>query len=179
MATSQSQHTMKISYVYIIKTFSALKKTFFFLYLQKHSTSGNSFVIPSFSPENKPLGYKSAITANAAMDIAAAVDSLNMYKNILSNIKPNGYQKTLEKITHLISCLPVYMFDKSGAIKEWSMNEYKENNAHRHISHLYCAWPSSETQHNHALASACRQAINNRNRETTGKDDTAGFTKLS
>lgn len=113
------------------------------------------------------------ITANAAMDIAAAVDSLNMYKNILSDIKPNGYQKTLEKITHLISCLPVYMFDKSGAIKEWSMNEYKENNAHRHISHLYCAWPSSETQHNHALASACRQAIINRNRENTGKDDTA------
>ena len=71
-------------------------------------------IIPSFSPENKPLGYKSAITANAAMDIAAAVDSLNMYKNILSDIKPNGYQKTLEKITHLISCLPVYMFDKSG-----------------------------------------------------------------
>lgn len=130
-------------------------------------------IIPSFSPENKPLGYKSAITANAAMDIAAAVDSLNMYKNILSDIKPNGYQKTLEKITHLISCLPVYMFDKSGAIKEWSMNEYKENNAHRHISHLYCAWPSSETQHNHALASACRQAIINRNRENTGKDDTA------
>ena len=31
------------------------------------------------------------------MDIAAAVDSLNMYKNILSDIKPNGYQKTLEK----------------------------------------------------------------------------------
>ena len=54
-------------------------------------------IIPSFSPENKPLGYKSAITANAAMDIAAAVDSLNMYKNILSDIKPNGYQKTLEK----------------------------------------------------------------------------------
>ena len=105
------------------KTFSALKKTFFFLYFGKTfnfweqlctpeyftDSNGNArfvkgkhpwnqmkntFIIPSFSPENKPLGYKSAITANAAMDIAAAVDSLNMYKNILLDIKPNGYQKT-------------------------------------------------------------------------------------
>ena len=53
------------------------------------------------------------------------------------------------------------------------MKEYKENNAHRHISHLYCAWPSYQTQNDTSLADACRQAIVNRNRENTGKDDTA------
>lgn len=35
-------------------------------------TGEKYLIIPSFSPENKPLGYKSAITANASMDIAAA-----------------------------------------------------------------------------------------------------------
>lgn len=69
--------------------------------------------------------------------------------------------------------MPDFKFDESGAICEWSMKEYKENNAHRHISHLYCAWPAYQTQHNEALADACRQAIVNRNRENTGKDDTA------
>jgi alpha-L-fucosidase 2 len=53
------------------------------------------------------------------------------------------------------------------------MKEYQENNAHRHISHLYCAWPAYQTQHNNKLANACRQAILNRNKENSGKDDTA------
>lgn len=53
------------------------------------------------------------------------------------------------------------------------MKEYQENNAHRHISHLYCAWPAYQTQHNNKLANACRQAILNRNKENSRKDDTA------
>lgn len=44
-------------------------------------------IIPSFSPENKPLGYKSAITANAAMDIAAAKDIVRMYIDMEAGIK--------------------------------------------------------------------------------------------
>ena len=53
------------------------------------------------------------------------------------------------------------------------MKEYGENNAHRHISHLYPAWPALQTQHDSKLAAACRQAIINRNHENKGKDDTA------
>ena len=35
-------------------------------------------IIPSYSPENAPLGYNSPVTANATMDIAAAKDGLRM-----------------------------------------------------------------------------------------------------
>ena len=73
----------------------------------------------------------------------------------------------------LLRMLPDFMYDESGAVKEWSMKEYGENNAHRHISHLYLAWPALQTQHDSKLAAACRQAIINRNRENKGKDDTA------
>ncbi len=130
-------------------------------------------IIPSFSPENKPLGYHSAITANAAMDISAARDVVNMYIDIENEIKENGYKNRVKEAEDFKQKLPEFKFDESGAIREWSMKEYKENNAHRHISHLYCAWPAYQTQHDDKLADACRQAIVNRNRENTGKDDTA------
>ena len=72
-----------------------------------------------------------------------------------------------------MSLLPEYKYDESGALCEWAMKEYQENNKHRHISHLYPAWPAFETQDNQALVDACNQAIENRNRENQGEDDTA------
>lgn len=130
-------------------------------------------IIPSFSPENKPLGYKSAITANAAMDISAAKDIITMYIHLQEELKKSGYEEKVSEAKDLLDKLPVFEFAESGAIREWSMKEYKENNEHRHISHLYCAWPAYQAQHNEKLAAACRQAIIDRNRENTGKDDTA------
>ena len=130
-------------------------------------------IIPSYSPENAPLGYNSPITANATMDIAAARDGLRMTVEIEKAVKSEGYEERIAKWEALAELLPDYKFDESGALCEWAMNEYKENNKHRHISHLYAAWPAFETQTDGALAAACNQAIENRNRENEGEDDTA------
>ena len=54
-------------------------------------------IIPSFSPENKPLGYKSAITANAAMDIAAAKDIVRMYIDMEAGLKEKVIRTGLKK----------------------------------------------------------------------------------
>ena len=139
-----------------------------------HLFTGEKYlIIPSFSPENKPLGYKSAITANASMDIAAAKDIIAMYIDMENKLQNEGYKERIKKAEKLNNELPDYQYDESGAIREWAMKEYQENNAHRHISHLYCAWPAYQTQHNNKLANTCRQAILNRNKENSGKDDTA------
>lgn len=139
-----------------------------------HLFTGEKYlIIPSFSPENKPLGYKSAITANASMDIAAAKDIIAMYIDMENELQNEGYKERIKKAEKLNNELPDYQYDESGAIREWAMKEYQENNAHRHISHLYCVWPAYQTQHNNKLANACRQAILNRNKENSGKDDTA------
>lgn len=130
-------------------------------------------IIPSYSPENRPKGYNSTITANAAMDISAARDGLKMTIALEKAVKRNGYEKAIAKWESLIERLPEYKYDKTSALCEWAMNEYEENNAHRHISHLYCAWPAYETQNNEELTTACNTAIANRNRENHGKDDTA------
>ena len=130
-------------------------------------------IIPSYSPENMPLGYRSAITANAAMDISAARDGLLMTIAILEAVGEPGCQERISKLKELMTRLPEYRFDDTGALCEWAMEEYKENNEHRHISHLYCAWPAYETQEDAALAAACNIAVENRNRVNDGKDDTA------
>ena len=130
-------------------------------------------IIPSYSPENMPLKYESRITANATMDIAAARDGLRMLNIILKSLAREGYEEEIIEWKLLISRFPEYMFDESGALKEWSMKGYAENNAHRHISHMYCAWPAYETQRDEKLAKACEIALENRNRENQGVDDTA------
>ena len=130
-------------------------------------------IIPSYSPENTPLGYNSPITANATMDIAAAKDGLRMTVEMERAVKAPGYEERIAKWQALSALLPDYQYDETGALCEWAMRAYQENNKHRHISHLYAAWPAFETQNDLALAAACDQAIENRNRENEGEDDTA------
>ncbi|RKP56293.1 hypothetical protein D7Z26_06570 [Cohnella endophytica] len=130
-------------------------------------------IIPTYSPENSPLGYSSTITANATMDIAAARDGLYMVIAMEKAVKRFGYEAAIVKWEALLNLLPDYKFDTDGALREWAMNEYMENNNHRHLSHLYVAWPAYETQNNPELFEATRIAIENRERYNT-EDATAG-----
>ena len=131
-------------------------------------------IVPSYSPENKTGGgYKSTLAANATMDISAAIDGLKMNISIEESVKAEGWEARVAELESFLSLLPSYQLDETGAIREWSANGYDDNNAHRHISHLYCAWPAFETQGNEQLTNACNQAIVNRNEMNKGKDDTA------
>ncbi len=140
-----------------------------------HLQKGEHYlIIPSYSPENHPLGYTSAIAANAAMDIAAASDTIRMIRELAELSKGSGIcEKGLKKANELEEFLPEYEFDETGALKEWALTEMKDNHEHRHISHLYPAWPGVETQGNDQLKKACIQAVKNRNAGNEGKDDTA------
>lgn len=130
-------------------------------------------IIPTYSPENHPVGYNSTITANATMDITAARDGLKMTIELENAVKRIGYEESVLKWEKLIERLPDYKIDNDGALCEWAMKEYTERNNHRHISHLYCAWPAYETQNDERLSKACEIAIRNRNEYNT-TDDTAG-----
>lgn len=129
--------------------------------------------IPTYSPENHPIGYNSTITANATMDISAARDGLHMVIAIEKAIKREGYEAAVAKWEALLGLLPDYKVDKDGALREWAMNEYTENNNHRHLSHLYPAWPAYETQNNMELRKAAITAVENRNKYNSS-DATAG-----
>ncbi|MEK4251114.1 glycosyl hydrolase family 95 catalytic domain-containing protein [Paenibacillus sp. FSL W7-1287] len=130
-------------------------------------------ILPAYSPENHPIGYHSIITANATMDIAAARDGLHMVIAIEKAVKRKGYEMAVEKWETLLTQLPNYVYDEDGALREWAMKEYVENNNHRHLSHLYPAWPAYETNDDTGLHEAARLALKNRNLYNTA-DDTAG-----
>lgn len=119
-------------------------------------------ILPSYSPENNPSNYPSPSDANCAIDIAACRDNINMLIEVTKNINADADTSELEE---LIDKLPPYLYDDTGALKEWATTSFEENNEHRHLSHLYCVWPLFETQDNEELTKACEQAIENRESE--------------
>ncbi len=119
-------------------------------------------ILPSYSPENNPSNYPSPSDANCAIDISACRDNIEM---LLTVAKDTGCKISMEKYEYLLSKLPPYLYDSTGALKEWECNQFEENNEHRHLSHLYCVWPMFETQNNDELTAACKQAIANRESE--------------
>lgn len=116
-------------------------------------------ILPSYSPENNPANYPSPSVANAAIDISACKSNLEMLIDIMKSIDENADTSYWEE---LYENVPDYLYDETGAIKEWAANDFEENNLHRHLSHLYCVWPMFETQDDEALYNACVQAIENR-----------------
>lgn len=130
-------------------------------------------IIPGYSPENNPIGYNSTITANASMDIGAARDGLDMVCALEAAVGREGWEEAVEKWQTLRSQISDYKYDSDGALREWAMEEYIENNNHRHLSHLYAAWPGYETQNDPDLEQAALIALDNRNKYNTG-DATAG-----
>lgn len=119
-------------------------------------------ILPSYSPENNPSNYPSPSDANCAIDISACRDNLEMLKRVMADVTP---ETDFSKWQELEDNLPPYLYDETGALKEWATTSFEENNEHRHLSHLYCVWPLFETQKNQTLADACIQAIANRESE--------------
>ena len=136
------------------------------IHYQKGKTSltdGEKYcIVPSYSPENNPKNYESPSDANCAIDIAACRDNLNMLMAVAKDVAPN---EDLTKWQELENKLPPYLYDDTGALKEWATTSFDENNEHRHLSHLYGVWPLFETQGNEKLTKACKQAIANRTSE--------------
>ncbi|MBQ7295777.1 MAG: glycoside hydrolase N-terminal domain-containing protein [Clostridia bacterium] len=116
-------------------------------------------ILPSYSPENNPSNYPSPSVANAAIDISACKSNLEMLIDIIKSLDSSADTAHWQS---LLEDLPVYLYDETGAIKEWAASEFEENNLHRHLSHLYCVWPMFETQNDEQLKAACVQAIANR-----------------
>ena len=90
-------------------------------------------ILPSYSPENNPKNYPSPSDANCTIDIAACRDNLNMLIVVSNDVSP---QESTEKWQNLKDKLPPYIYDDTGALKEWATTTFEENNEHRHLSHL-------------------------------------------
>lgn len=114
--------------------------------------------IPSYSPENTPLGNDSPTAINSTMDVAIARE---VYTNLINACKILDIEEeNIEKWQEELSNLPDYAVNEDGALKEWIPEIFKDDYHHRHSSHLYMVFPGHEalSDGNDALLEACHSA---------------------
>lgn len=103
--------------------------------------NGNYIFAPSFSPENNPgnLDPGRMLAINTSMDISVCGEVLG---NLVEACELLGIEAgSVPKWKAMLAKLPPILFEPDGALKEWSWPTLRERYVHRHISHLYGAWP--------------------------------------
>lgn len=106
--------------------------------------NGNYILAPGFSPENNPgnLDPSCMLVLNTSMDISVC-------REILANLIEACELLDIEadsvpKWKAMLSKLPPYLLEPDGALKEYAWPTLADRYVHRHISHLYGAWPGDE-----------------------------------
>lgn len=94
-------------------------------------------ILPSYSPEI----IRQIITAHRMLTVL-----LIFLPAVIILICLLKLWATLIKVLILLNGrnlknLPPYLYDETGALKEWATTSFDENNKHRHLSHLYGVWP--------------------------------------
>ncbi len=105
---------------------------------------GNYIFVPSFSPENNPgnTSPSEMLVINASMDIAVCREVLT---NLVVACETLGTDAdNVTKWKAMLEKLPPYLLEPDGTMKEWSWPTLQERYNHRHLSHLYGAWPGDE-----------------------------------
>jgi len=113
-------------------------------FLTATGKDGNFIFAPSFSPENNPLntGPSAMMSINASMDIAVCREVL---ANLIEACELLGTDAEGVQIWKaMLAKLPPYLLETDGTLKEWAWPTLEERYSHRHISHLYGAWPGDE-----------------------------------
>lgn len=103
---------------------------------------GQLLVVPSVSPEHGGRGRQTPVCAGCTMDNQIAHDVLSqaMYAARVLDCDAD-YQHKLQKA---ISMLPPMKVGRYGQLQEWREDLDDPHDEHRHISHLYGLYPSSQ-----------------------------------
>lgn len=113
---------------------------FYLSAMVKHPRTGYLVTVPSMSPEH---GYGSSwITAGCTMDNQIAYDALcNTLKSGRILGEDAGY---IAKLQTAIGGIQPMRVGRHGQLQEWSVDADNPNDQHRHVSHLYGLYPSSQ-----------------------------------
>jgi hypothetical protein len=136
--------------------------------------------IPSYSPELGPLN-EPPLAINATMDVAVLKQ---LIRNLLT-LEEQGFLNT-DKVSawsEILNNLPAYEIDEDGDLKEWIWPGYKNDNAHRHASHLYPLFYEVDPDFTDSpeLIEAARTAIEKRieyRRERNGAEMAFGLVQI-
>ena len=123
---------------------------------------GKLTAAPSFSPENCPRGSTAYMVTDATMDIAVIKELLTSLCAVCGD--------EAARWGRMLAGLPGYAVGRDGALKEWLGAGFHNNDAHRHLSHLYPLFPGYEItgEDEPALFAAAGAAMRNRRRGNEG-----------
>jgi hypothetical protein len=113
-------------------------------FLTATDKDGDYVFVPSFSPENTPVSTDPSgpVLINATMDIAVCREVLT---NLIQASEILGTDAdSVPKWKGMLAKMPPYLLEPDGTLKEWAWPTLQERYAHRHVSHLYGAWPGDE-----------------------------------
>ncbi|MEU1849578.1 glycoside hydrolase N-terminal domain-containing protein [Streptomyces sp. NPDC019990] len=114
-------------------------------FLTRTDTQGKVVFVPSFSMENSPGDTGVCLSVNATGDISAGRHALTAAVGAANALgAEQGEGEGVERWTALLARLPDYAVNEDGALAEWSWQGLADRYDHRHIQHLYAAWPLHE-----------------------------------
>jgi alpha-L-fucosidase 2 len=125
---------------------------------------GNYIFVPSISPENtsRSTDPSGPVLINASMDIAVCREVLT---NLIKACELLGTDtNSVKKWEAMLAKLPPYLLESDGTLKEWAWPTLEEHYSHRHVSHLYGAWPGDEIDPDRTSQLAQAAEIANRKR---------------
>jgi len=113
-------------------------------FLTATDKNGNYMFVPSISPENAASSTDpSAPTLiNATMDIAVCREVLTHLIQAAETLGADA--DSVPKWRAMLAKMPPYLLEPDGTLKEWAWPTIQEHYTHRHVSHLYGAWPGDE-----------------------------------
>ncbi|HLP18412.1 MAG TPA: glycoside hydrolase N-terminal domain-containing protein [Bacteroidota bacterium] len=133
-------------------------------FLTVTDNDGKFIFVPSISPENtsRIKGQSGPGLINASMDIAVCREVLS---NLIHACELLGTDtENVKKWKAMITKLPPYLLEVDGTLKEWAWPAIEEHYSHRHLSHLYGAWPGDEIDPDRTSQLARAAEIANRRR---------------
>ncbi|MEU2242593.1 RICIN domain-containing protein [Streptomyces sp. NPDC018338] len=114
-------------------------------FLTRTDSHGRKVFVPSFSMENSPSNTGQMLSVNATGDIMAGRHALLAAIGAADRLNvEQGPGQGVARWTALLAELPDYTVNGDGALAEWSWPGLNDRYNHRHVQHLYGAWPLHE-----------------------------------
>ncbi|MEU7516864.1 RICIN domain-containing protein [Streptomyces sp. NPDC042898] len=137
-------------------------------FLTRTDSRGRKIFVPSFSMENSPSNTGQMLSVNATGDITAGRHALLAAIGAADRLDvEQGPGQGVARWTALLDRLPDYTVNGDGALAEWSWPGLNDRYDHRHVQHLYGAWPLHEINPEDApdLVRSARKALRMRGDE--------------
>ena len=100
-------------------------------------------VCPSISPENSPQSHpESSLSAGTTMDNELLFDLFTKTINAAEILETD--QELVFKMKETLKRLPPLQIGQYGQLQEWIEDWDNPEDHHRHVSHLYAAYPSNQ-----------------------------------